>query len=94
MQPPAIPAPSTEVVVTLLVGPGHMPTIEASASIIHGSESTFARIEADTGVHGPERHAVRLVLIGRRAAVLEVLDELRRAVIAAPVPLLPEDEQR
>jgi hypothetical protein len=83
---PTTAAPSTEAIATLLLGPEHMPTVEASASMIRGSESMFARIEADTGIHGRERHAVRLVLIGDRPSVLATLDQLRAAVIAARPP--------
>jgi hypothetical protein len=83
--------PSTDATMTMLIGPDRMPITEASASIIRGGESMFARVEVDTGVHGPERHAAHFVIIGRRADVLAVLDQLRHAVIAAPVPIAGED---
>jgi len=71
--------------------PDRSPIVEASASIIQGSESMFARVEVDTGIHGRERHACHFVIIGRRADVLAVLDQLRHAVVAAPVPIAGED---
>jgi hypothetical protein len=79
--------PSTDTTMTMLVGDGRTPFVEASASIIRGSESMFARVEVDTGLHGPERHACHFVLIGRRADVLGVLNQLRVAVVNAPVPI-------
>jgi hypothetical protein len=90
-QHPTSERPSTDSTLTMLVGPERMPITEASASVIQGRESMFARIEADTGVKAPERHAAHFVLIGTRAAVLQVLDQLRHAVIAAPVPTAEDD---
>jgi hypothetical protein len=73
--------PSTDATMTMLVGNGRMPIVEASANLIQGSESMFARVEVDTMRPGqPERHACHFVLIGSRASVLAVLDELRAAV--------------
>jgi hypothetical protein len=90
---PGQPWPSTDATLTLLVGPERMPLVEASASMIQGGESMFARVESDTGVRGPERHACHFVLIGSRASVLAVLDELREQVRAAPVPIAGDDRQ-
>jgi hypothetical protein len=83
--------PSTDATMTMLVGDGRTPIVEASASIIRGSESMFARVEVDTGVHGPERHGAHFVLIGSRAAVLAVLDQLRTEVRTAPIPVAGTD---
>lgn len=79
--------PSTDASLTILVGDGRMPLVEASANLIQGQESMFARVAVDTMRPGqPERHAITFALIGTRASVLQVLDELRRAVAAAPPP--------
>jgi hypothetical protein len=79
--------PSTDATLTMLVGDGRRPIVEASANLIQGSESMFARVEVDTMRPGqPERHACHFVLIGSRPAVLAVLDELRAAVDAAQPP--------
>jgi len=67
----------------LLVGPATMPAVSASASIIRGSESVFARVEVDDMPKDRARHAVRVAVIGLRVAVLALLDELRAAVDAA-----------
>jgi hypothetical protein len=85
--------PSTDATMTMLVGNGRMPIVEASANLIQGSESMFARIEVDTMRPGqPERHACHFVLIGSRASVLAVLDQLRDAVHTAPAPIAGEPE--
>jgi hypothetical protein len=77
--------PSTDANVTMLVGRGRVPLLAASASMIQGGESVFARIEVDTGVHGPERHAARFSMIGPRADLLEILGQLSGLVAAAQV---------
>jgi hypothetical protein len=75
---------SSDAALTVLVAPGRELTVAASASIIQGAESVFARIEVDTmRPSEPERHAVRFALIGPRAAVQEVLAQLAAAVDAA-----------
>jgi hypothetical protein len=81
--------PSTDANVTMLVGRGRVPILGATASMIQGGESVFARIETDTGVRGPERHAARFSLIGPRADLLEILGQLAGLVTAAQVE---EDE--
>jgi hypothetical protein len=78
--------PSTDVSMTMLVGDGRMPLVEASANLIQGAESMFAWVAVDTLPGQPERHAITVALIGSRASVLRVLDELRDAVRSAPPP--------
>ncbi len=84
---PAGPWPSTDTTMTILVSDGVIPAVSASASIIHGTESVFARVEVDTlRPGGPARHAARFALIGPRAVVVAVLRDLRAAVDAAQPP--------
>jgi hypothetical protein len=73
---------------SMLIGDGRMPAVAASASILAGGESLFARLEVDDMPSSDRpRHAVRFSLIGTRAAVRRVLAELLAAVDAAQVEL-------
>jgi hypothetical protein len=75
---------STDAALTVLVAPGRELTVTASASIIQGAESVFARIEVDTmRPSQPERHAARFALIGPRSSVRALLAQLVAAVDAA-----------
>ena len=77
---------STDAALTVLVAPGRELTVTASASIIQGSESVFARIEVDTmRPSESERHAARFALIGPRSSVRGALAQLVAAVDAAQV---------
>ena len=71
----------------VLVDHDRMPAVSASAAIIRGSESVFARLEVDDMPADRARHAIRFALSGRRADVLAVLEQLRTAVAATPVPV-------
>jgi hypothetical protein len=84
--------PTTEATLHVLVDRDRMPAISATASIVQGSETMFARLEVDDMPADRARHAVRFALSGRRVDVLRVLDQLRAAVIAAPVPLAGNEE--
>lgn len=75
--------PSTDSTLTVLVDAGRMPAVTASASMLSGSESVFARVEVDDMPKDRSRHSAHFALIGPRAAVLAALDQLRAAVDAA-----------
>jgi hypothetical protein len=77
--------PSSDATLTMLVNAGAMPAVTASASILQGGESVFARIELDDMPKDRARHAAHFSLIGPRDTVLAVLRELRAAVDAAQV---------
>jgi hypothetical protein len=79
-------SPSTNTDVSLLVAADSLPAVSASASMLAGSESVFARLDVDDMRPGQPRHSVHLSLIGPRAAVLEAVDRLRAAVEAALPP--------
>jgi hypothetical protein len=70
----------------MLVNAGAMPSVTASASILQGGESVFARVELDDMPKDRARHAAHFSLIGPRAAVVDVLRQLRAAVDAAQPP--------
>jgi hypothetical protein len=76
---------STDAALTVLVAPGRHLAVAASASILQGTESVFARVEVDTGTSEPERHSARFALIGPRSSVRDVLAQLVAAVDAAQV---------
>jgi hypothetical protein len=78
--------PTTGADVHVLVSAGHLPAVDATASIIQGAESVFGRLEVDDMPKGDARHRVGISLSGPRAIVLQVLDQLRAAVIAAQPP--------
>ena len=78
--------PSTDVTLTMLVGPGRMPAVIANAWMLAGGERLFACIEIDDMPKHRSRHAAHFALIGPRAAVLAVLDQLRTAVERARPP--------
>jgi hypothetical protein len=81
--------PSTNVDLTMLVNPGAMPRVTATASILQGAESVFVLVEVDDMPKDRPRHAARFVLIGDRASMVAVLRQLRLAVDAAQ-PVTPE----
>ena len=78
--------PSTDATMTMLVGDGREPAVTASASMLAGGESVFARVEVDDMPKDRSRHAAHFALIGRRDAVLAVLEQLRTAVDQAQPP--------
>ena len=85
-QSPTPEWPSTDSTLTILVGPDRMPAITASAQLLLGTESVSARVEVDDAPRHRSRHSCHLALLGDRASVLQVLDQLRAAVVAAQPP--------
>jgi hypothetical protein len=75
--------PSTHVIASLHLDQWRQPAIEATAATLPGGERVFATIEVDTGSQAPERHSVKLVLIGPRQALLDLLGRLAGQVAAA-----------
>jgi hypothetical protein len=84
--------PTTEATMHVLVTRDSRPAISATASIVYGTESLFAHLEVDDMPTDRARHACRLTISGRRVDVLGVLDQLRAAVVAAPVPITAQDQ--
>jgi hypothetical protein len=80
---PTTERPSTDTTLTMLVDPSRMPAVTATASVVQGGESLFARVEAYDMPKERSRHSAYFALIGPRVAVLAVLDQLRAAVHAA-----------
>jgi hypothetical protein len=67
-----------------------MPYVTASAQMLVGSESLAARIEVDDAPRHHSRHSSHFAMLGDRASVLAVLDQLRTAVDAARPPEHPD----
>jgi hypothetical protein len=86
-QSPTTEWPSTDATLTILVGPDRMPAVTASAAILVGTESVSARIEVDDAPKHRSRHSAHFAMLGDRASVLAVLDQLRAAVVAAQPPV-------
>jgi hypothetical protein len=78
-------SPSTHATLTVQVGSGRFPTIEATAAVMpSGEESVFAVLRVDSLTHGqPERHTAQFTLIGPRGLLLDVLAQLSGKVVAA-----------
>jgi hypothetical protein len=86
--------PTTSADVHLLVSADQLPDVEATASLIGGAETVFARLLVDDMPKLGPRHRVSVSVSGQRKLLLHLLDQLRSAVANVPVPIAGEPEQR
>jgi hypothetical protein len=84
--------PTTSVDVHLLVAADQLPDVQATASLIGGAESVFARLLVDDMPKVGARHRMTVSISGQRSLLLHLLDQLRSAVAGVPVPIADDDQ--